>query len=511
MELYKPYGKDRYPVFVGSGKHAALCTVWNRLKGDSDETGLISAVPGLLAKCAIIGGLYGRDGLAAIIRNLALNPQIRRLYVWNRGEFSRNPFGRSGTDLLRALWTNGIGDDGRIEVTRYRLESEIDPASVRRIVSDVELIFAGPDRTGKSTDDEPGLGIVERDGLMDWIDDSPLPALREAVAFNDPVPVVTNRWPSENVGWLVRERKIIDAWRKVVMLIMRYGLVKGTQYGAMEQRELVGVSWVIDEAPEAFSPPADWSTDLLATTGASPDAIRQYVRQLTTAELGAGSYGARLTAFPAGDTSIDQLEQVIVRNFLDSPDTRRAVATTMNPPVDWGSEQPPCLITVECLQGDAKLHMLATFRSHDIFRAALPNAVALRYLHKRIAARLGFEMGQLKIDSHSAHIYETNWYDATDMVKCAFLEREPALGIPPERYDPAGNMIISIESGTISCALHTPEGAEAWQCEYRDAAHIMARIAQLGLLRDPYHLMYLGHELARAEAALKEGRPFVQS
>ena len=52
--------------------------------------------------------------------------------------------------------------------------------------------------------------------------------------------------------------------------------------------------------------------------------------------------------------------------------------------------------------------------------------------------------------------------------------------------------------------------AEAWRCDHRTAAYIMARIAQIGLIHDPYHLMYIGHELARAEAALKGGTPYVQ-
>jgi len=510
MDLYKPFGEDKYPVFVGSGKHAALCVVWNRLKGDKEDVGLIAAVPGLLAKCAIIGGLYGRDGFPAIIRNMALNPQIRRLYVWNHGEFSRNPYGRSGTDLLRALWESGIADDGRIGKTGYVLENEIDPGFVRRLVADVELVFAAPDRTENASRDEPGLMIVDRDGLMDWIDDSPAAVLREPAVFNDPKPVVVDRWPSENVGWLVRAPKIIDAWQQVLMLIMRYGLEKGTQYGAMKQRELVGVSWISNEEPDAFSVPADWSDDLRRATGTSPAAIKAYVEQLTTAIHGVGSYGDRLNAFPASGTPLNQIEQVIIRNFNDSPDTRRAVATTMNPAVDWGSTQPPCLITVECLQGDAMLHMIAAFRSHDMFRAALPNAVSLRYLHRNIAARLGFKMGKLKIESNSAHLYEKNLPDAIRMVNCAFLEREPQLGLQPESYDPRGNMIITIRGNLISCILCTPKGAEAWKCEYHTAAKIMVRIAQLQIIIDPAHLMYIGYELSRAEEALRTGQPYIQ-
>ena len=48
----------------------------------------------------------------------------------------------------------------------------------------------------------------------------------------------------EEIGWLVRGDSILEAWLRVVERIMRYGLIKGTQYG-YQQRELIGVTWVI--------------------------------------------------------------------------------------------------------------------------------------------------------------------------------------------------------------------------------------------------------------------------
>ncbi len=305
-QLYQP---DKFKVHLGEGKHVGFCTAWNE-----PETA-IKRAPELEQKCTIIGTLYGRQGVNIILRNLALNPQIRRLYVWGFGALSQTKFGIMGTGVLKSLWAKGIADDRTVFETNFKCEPEIDPAIIRTIIANVELIDLSAD---------PLEEAVKK------INDDAVEPYMEPVRFPDAKPEALDRYPSEVVGWLVRGETIIDAWKRVVERIMTYGAVKGTQYGS-QQKELISVSWVVRaEDPQAPALPEDWPQELRELTGATPDAIEQYRSVFlspTTPEGISYTYGNRLMAYPHTTLPIDQIAEVIVKSFKSSPDTRRDSGT----------------------------------------------------------------------------------------------------------------------------------------------------------------------------------------
>src|SRR3989338_5936795 len=164
--------------------------------------------------------------------------------------------------------------------------------------------------------------------------------------------------------------------------------------------------------------------------------------------------------YPGKDKPIDQIEEVIVKELKDSIDTRRGVGITIVPEIDKDSKEPPCITQIQVLQTNKKLHLLVTVRSHDIFKAAIPNAFGLRALQARIAKEAGFEMGYLQITSQSAHIYESDWDDAKKLVRCAIWEREPSMVFDPVTgADPRGLFVISAKDNLISAYFKTPSGA----------------------------------------------------
>ena len=112
-QLYQP---DKYNVHLGEGAHVGFCTVWNEAEA------VLRRAPVLKEKCAITGTLYGRDGANVIIRNLALNPQIRRVYLWGHGPLSNTKFGTMGREVLTALWKNGVDDDRTVTGTNFKLQ-----------------------------------------------------------------------------------------------------------------------------------------------------------------------------------------------------------------------------------------------------------------------------------------------------------------------------------------------------------------------------------------------------
>ncbi len=488
--LYEP---TKYKVTLGKGISTGLCTLWN----EPDKA--LAVAPLLFEKSAIIGTLYSRQGVNIILRNLALNPQIQTLYIWTAGTLSCSPFGVSGKDILLKLWSLGITDDGTIPETGFKIEKEIDIAVVRTVIAHVSLV---------EIPDEDPVAVAQK-----IVDGSPAPYM-SPVSFPPAVPEEIDVFPSELVGFVVRGKTVLETWTKVVDRIMRYGITKGTQYGT-QQRELIGVTWVIEK--EDITRPnleSDLPESLKKTMGLELSAIEHYKKVFTEKEAPAGvayTYGSRLMNYPGSTGGIDQIQETLIKQLKDSKDTRRGVATTLVPEVDKDSKEPPCLTQVQVLQTNGKLHLLCVFRSHDIFKAAIPNAFGLLTLQKNIADAVGMDIGFLQITSQSAHIYEAEWSDAKKLVACAIWEREPeTIFDPGHSGDRRGMCVVSNKDGKLSVYFKTPTGDDLLTIHGNSANFVRLKLAQLDLLSEPYHLLDIGAELEKAEMALRLGVPYIQ-
>lgn len=494
LMLYQP---EKYKVFLGKGKSLGFCTIWNEAESVFNKSKILQE------KVAILGTLYSRQGINIIFRNLALNPQIRKIFIWGNGALSNTQFGVMGKSLIEKIWNNGIDDDGMIKGTKFKLEKEINVDVLKKIIANVEMI------------DISNLSFEEVEEYFKKIDAAGTPYM-EPVEFPETVLEKVETFPSEEVGWLARGNTILETWLKVVERIMRYGLIKGTQYG-YQQRELIGATWVIsDEDPDNMdlSLALDWPEELRKVVGAIEKDIKEYYSVFLSPEPPVGisyTYGNRLMNYPIGDKKLDQIEEVIIKQFRDSPDSRRAVATTLVPSIDAFSKEPPCITQLQALQSKGKLHFLATVRSHDIFKAAIPNAFGLRILQKKVSEKLGFELGQLQITSQSAHIYEQDWNNAYQLVKCAFWERTPSLIFDENsQSDPRGYMVIKLENNKIIVDFCGPQGENLMNFEGKTAKEIMKKIAQLDILNRTDHLLDIGAELQKAEIALIKGLNYCQ-
>ncbi|MDP3988832.1 MAG: thymidylate synthase [bacterium] len=494
MELYRP---DKYNVYIGGGKTRALCTVWN------EPQAIFNRSEEIRENVSILGTLYSKKGMNVMLRNLALNPTIRQLYLWGNGTLSNTQFGTSGSSLLRALWKEGIDEHGTIPGTDFTFEQEIDRSVIEQIRTNVEL----KDVSDKSIDD--------LEEIFEEADATPA-AYMDPKQFEEPVAVPIEQFPSEMVGWLVREPTIARAWARVVERIMRYGVTKKTQYGS-GQRELMGVTWVVTNE-DPFEPDLslfdNWPKGLRETISATKESLEEYADTITSPEAPEGvayTYGNRLMRYPNGDGYIDQIADVIIKQLQNSPDTRRATATTMVPPIDWNNSQPPCVTQVQALQASGAVHLLVTVRSHDIFKSAIANAFGLRRLQHRIAGETGFELGALQITSQSAHIYEEDWEEAKKAARCLFWERDPELTFVPELHaDPRGNVVISITGEQLEALVQGPTGDELITLTGNTAKELSKRIAQLELISRSDHLVDIAMELQKAEIALTQGATFRQ-
>lgn len=496
MPMIKPenlYQPDKYKVLLGEGKGIGFCTLWN------EPSKIVAEYPNILQKSAIMSTLYSRQGVNIILRNLALNPQIRHVYIWNNGALSCSPFGVSGKDVLLKLWNDGVDENNRVVSADFTLEKEIDRSVVELMRKSVSLT--------EITDSN--LAVVE----SKLIDDNNTPYM-ESVRFPDAVPVAVDILPSEKVGFLVRGKTILEAWTRVVDRIMRYGTIKGTQYGT-QQRELIGVTWVVEnEDPDKPFMDIDLPDSLKQTIGLNNASISHYRSVFLSPDPPEGvkyTYGNRLMKYPGKDGPIDQIEEVIIKELKDSIDTRRGIGITVVPDVDKDSKEPPCITQIQVLQTNRKLHLLVTVRSHDIFKAAIPNAFGLRALQQSIAQKSGMEMGSLQITSQSAHIYEAEWDDAKKLAECAIWERSPIMQFDPAIHaDPRGLFIISTKDNKITAYFKTPSGDDIFNISAKTGREVAQKIAQLDIVSRPDHLVDIGMELQKADIALSQGIPYTQ-
>lgn len=211
----------------------------------------------------------------------------------------------------------------------------------------------------------------------------------------------------------------------------------------------------------------------------------------------------------------DQLTACIAALIEDS-ESRKAVAVTWDvgetPGLDallrggfWRypdarAKNPPCLVQLWFRRdADGSLYTHATFRSHDILRAGLPNAWGLCRLAEEIAGVLEWPLGRLTIASLSAHVYADGWALARELGAAHgrhhFENDDRAIlrvryGRPGE-VDNAeiGQYLVDLlhPDGRVAATLMgaTPEGAEA-------------KVLRAGWVTTLSHAAWLGRELVRA-------------
>ncbi len=490
--LYLP---EKYKVTLGNGDHVGLCTVW------SDPNIVIKQVPQLLDVCAIIGTLYSKEGVNIMLRNLCLNPQINNLLIWGKGQLSRTSLGKSGWDVLINLWKNGVSDDGLVKGINFRLHENMDFSIIRKTVENVKLA---------------DVSEMELTQVLDFIS-----KIKKKKPHMNPVSFsvyqreVDFALPSEGVGWIVRGRRITDAWIKAIDRIVRYGTVKKTEYGN-QMKELVVLTWVSEEesADEPHIP--NWPDELKHIIGIeSKESIHEYINSVFfESKLPEGTvytYGQRLRAYPTeSGKQIDQIS-FLINKMKECEVSRRAVATLWYPLEDELEKSPACLTQIQILQNDGRLHLFATVRSHDMFKAALLNAFGLRAIQEEVAKEIGFKVGKLSITSNSAHIYEEDWDNAKKLVKCQIWEKPISLAFnEKEDTDSRGNMVVSIIGNKLSVDLISPSGEALLTLEGSNAKELCLKIAKLDLLSRPDHYMDIARQLTKAEIAMKLGKEFKQ-
>lgn len=486
INLYKP---EKYKVVVGSeNSSVALCTCWN------DPFKLTQDFPEIIKNFAIVGSLYSREGVSVLIRNLALNPFIKTVVVWGPGKLSQTAIGSRGRNILRNLWNNG--QEFNVEFMS-ELQKEIDGVTLAKIMRNIFVV----DMSDQNIDVAVGFAKEKNEEKIS--------EYMEPVEFPEPVRKEGSPMPSELSNFSVRGRNILEAWTKALDRVYRYGYEKNTQAG-IRQKELIAVSWTIETPDTEVLSKFEAPVKLKERVGIETKVLEQYSSIFLDKEKSTDvsyTYGNRLRDYKG---QIDQIDNIIDKINAEKI-TRRAFAMTFDPIEDKDNSSPPCLISIQVLVGgDDKLHMISYFRSHDLFKAALPNAYGLVNVHKYISSRTGLKPATLTIHSTSAHIYEDDWEDANHFLTCAYWERIKLYFDEHEDIDPRGTVRIGIVDRKISAALIDSGGTVFYEAQGQTAREVGLRFARLALLLRNEHFIDLTIELAKAELALKLGKDYEQ-
>lgn len=99
----------------------------------------------------------------------------------------------------------------------------------------------------------------------------------------------------------------------------------------------------------------------------------------------------------------------VIDELKRNPSSRRAVIDIRDNMVDMESNDPACLQHIQYFIRNNKLECDVLFRSNDACKATFMNAFALIMLQKRIADRLGVEVGSYTHRANSFHCYERDF------------------------------------------------------------------------------------------------------
>jgi thymidylate synthase len=317
-------------------------------------------------------------------------------------------------------------------------------------------------------------------------------SVREADRLNIPLPEVEVQYfPSNPLAHQVVAERPLDAWVELLFRLTRFGRPVALEKG--ERLELQNVKVVV-EKPERES--------LERVTGLNLDQkkLLDYFQNFLKGELRADesyNYGHRLRKY----FDLDAVE-VLAARLQQDPEDRKAYFTLWDNRRDLTArESRPCFVSVFFRKLVDKLALTAAFRTHNAMDAWLMNLYGLMALQGEVARRAGgMAPGPITVFSHSISVDPR--------------ELDRALAVVGKRkwkmhLDPQGYFRVTLDGDEI-LAEHRFEDVTLKEYRGRTAVAVQHQIARDLAISDINHAIYLGRQLAKAEAALKEGKEFVQ-
>jgi Thymidylate synthase len=483
---------------VNPSGDVGLITWWTPTKNVVEK--LAREAPELVdpasSRLAVIGNLRG-DGMQKMLCNLLFNPQVVHLVAL--GQDLRGSAGE-----LRAFLESGLEDAEllgrpvkRIRGTQRTLIDApgFDAEGLRERLSFHELgLMGSPDLCAR---------------LVGLLGDLPLagPPAPARVRVTLPEAVLPNYQPSLVSGHQVVRRSPLDCWVELVVRTMRFGRPVELRKG--KRLELLNARAVLTD-------PTEDSAESLAEVGFDLGQFHRYQRSILDPDLPdtiGYTYGSRLRGHFDLDGTRDTLDCVIARLRADR-ETRGAYVSLWDNRTDLASGEDsgsrPCLTTLFFRLSEGRLTLTATYRSQNLLHGWLENAYGLMAIQRHVCDGAGLQPGAITVISHSLGIDPTNSGFAN---ACVLVERwigdddvDRATGKRTLREDPHGYFRVGVdrERDTIY-AEHCFDGVVIKRYEAKTAGRIEGQVVADMAVSLVSHAMWLGRELARAEAELARG------
>jgi thymidylate synthase len=203
----------------------------------------------------------------------------------------------------------------------------------------------------------------------------------------------------------IRAKSPVDGWKRIIRKIMEDGMHR------VDERESE-TRWHSDVMIHIADPFNDRVCDEYPF---SEKVLREkYATQLLNPDRMDFdyTYGERLNAW--GPEIVNQIDYVIEK-LKDSPNTRRAVATTWDPRKDTVVDEVPCLNHFVFMVRNEFLDVSVMIRSNDMYGAWPANVFALAELLRHVAERTNLLPGTITTLSVNAHIYRHDWDKAGEI------------------------------------------------------------------------------------------------
>jgi len=490
MEFLPLYFGDRL-IIVNPRGAIGVVTLWSRVEyvmARFRQAGV--DLDPATSPVAVFGTLYG-NGLREMLRNLLYNPQMRVLLICGHD--------RSGSrQELINFFELGLEPVAGSLISYRKLESgrEVKPCRIRRtkrIIDDLVL----PEHFSTPGANPPRLFWLgdpqEEDAeanIRNFFAAMPQPAA-DVVRVKVPLPEVEVQYfPSNPRGHVVVRDTPLEAWKEVLYLLTRFGRRVTLKKG--DRLELQHVKVVVEK-------PRFEAQEKLQAANLDPRKLRRYQEDILKGERRPDetyNYGHRLRRY----FGLDSLAACAQRLQQD-PEDRKAYVALWDTGRDLAvPEGRPCLVSLFFRRFGGKLTLSATFRTHNAMDAWLLNLYGLMAIQGWVAERVGMAPGAIVLVSHSLGL------DPKELDRALLIIGKRPFKV---QMDPMGYFRVTLDGKEI-LVEHRFEDVTLKEYRGRKAERLQHEIARDLALSDVNHAMYLGRQLARAEAALREGREFVQ-
>ncbi|RLJ09719.1 MAG: hypothetical protein DRP15_02685, partial [Candidatus Aenigmatarchaeota archaeon] len=374
-------------------------------------------------KYAVIGQLFSAErGLDLLVRNLLANPQIRRIVV-------------TGLDLSKS----GIVLQDFFEKGFERGETEITKKPVWRVKSEypgyIELDI--PEDVLNELRESITLAWVDENELETFnLEKIPKPQKSREKRIFIRKEKETKEYVGEDTVYVVRHEKVAGVWLQILDIIMKYGKLCSTHYDDNQKEILNLISVITDEDPYNLHIP-----EFMPCTR---EQVEEYIPKVVTdfkAEGTTYTYGNRMRSW----FGVDQVKEA-VKKLVKKPIARSVVINLWDSRKDLTIGGSPCINHIWLRIREGKLYMTVTIRSNDMFEGYPENAFGLRVLQetirkdiieesKKAGKEINLKLGDLVINSQSAHIYDDCFESALSVVEKHLKDYLPE---PSERLDKRG-------------------------------------------------------------------------